>query len=402
MKKILFVIPTISCGGAERALVELLKNIDYSEYQVDLLLFRKDDMHYLNEIPKKVNILENDMKFQYAFYHVKHLIRPNMFFRNMPIVIFRCWQTAMLKIRKILRIKRYYYNWKTLKNIVPKNEKVYDIAIGYLEGNSIYYVVDKVSAQQKYGFFRTNFIKGGFKKSYEEKYVEKLDKLFAVSKTMEDDLKRIMPEMSGKIETIKNIINVEELYQKAKEEQEIDDIFGEYKGKKIISIGNLRYVKGYDISIDVCKKIKEDGYSFKWYILGEGKERKNLEKLIRKNNLENEFILLGAKKNPYVYLNNADIYVQTSRHEGLSTTVREAKLFCKPIVITDCQGMSDQIKNGITGKITTYEINDLAKAIEEVLDDNMNNNEKYIYNLRREKEKISVKNQMEEFYKKIS
>ena len=398
MKKMLFVMPTISCGGAEKALVELLKNINYSEYQVDLLLFRKDDMHYLNEIPSKVNILDHDIKFQYAFYHVKHLIKPKMFLRNIPVVVFRCWQTAMLKIRKILRIKSYYYNWKTLKYIVPKNKKTYDIAIGYLEGNSIYYVVDKVDAQKKYGFFHTNFIKGGFKKSYEEKYVKELDKLFAVSKTMEDDLKKNMPEMTEKIDTITNLINVEELYQKAKEEHEINNNFKEYKGKKIISIGNLRYVKGYDISIKVCKKIKKDGYSFKWYILGEGKERKNLEKLIRKNHIENEMILMGSIKNPYIYLNNSDIYVQTSRHEGLSTTVREAKIFCKPIVITDCQGMSDQIKNGKTGTITSYEVNDIAKAIEELLD---NKNETYINNLKIEKEKHSIGNQMEEFYKKI-
>ena len=109
-------------------------------------------------------------------------------------------------------------------------------------------------------------------------------------------------------------------------------------------------------------------------------------------------ILMGSIKNPYIYLNNSDIYVQTSRHEGLSTTVREAKIFCKPIVITDCQGMSDQIKNGKTGTITSYEVNDIAKAIEELLD---NKNETYINNLKIEKEKHSIGNQMEEFYKKI-
>ncbi len=399
MEKVLFVIPTISCGGAERALVELLKNMDYSKYQVDLLLFRKDDMYYLNEIPKEVNILENDIKFQYAFYHVKHLLKPKMFFRNMPVVLFRCWQTAMLKIRRILKINKYYYNWKTLKKIVPNNEQNYDIAIGFLEGNSIYYVVDKVNANRKYGFFRTDFIKGGFDKQYEEQYFLKLNKLFTVSETMEKDFKKIMPNIQNKFETVYNIVNLKSLDEKSNENN-IDDKFSSYDGKKILSIGNLRYVKGYDISVKVCKKIKEDGYKFKWYILGEGNERKRLEKLIKNNDLENDIFLLGLIPNPYAYLKKSDIYVQTSRHEGLSTTVREAKIFCKPIVITDCPGMNNQIINEKTGIITTYEVKDIAEAIESMLEGK--NNDEYINNLRIEKENFSIERQMTDFYKKIS
>lgn len=398
MKKILFVMPTISCGGAEKALVELLKNIDYSRCKIDLLLFRKDDMYYLKDIPKQVNILENNEKFRYAFDHVKNLLKPKMFFKNIPIVLFRCWQTAISKIRKVLRVKSYYYNWKKLKLIVPLNQKEYDIAIGFLEGNSIYYVVDKVKAEKKYGFFHTNFIKGGFKKKYEEKYVEKLDKLFAVSKAMEKDLKKNLPEFEDKIDTITNVMNFSELYKKAKEKEEIKPLFYNYDGKKIISIGNLRYVKGYDISISVCRKIKEDGYKFKWYILGEGTERKNLEGLIKKYNLENEMILLGLVNNPYAYLDDADIYVQTSRHEGFSTTVREAKALCKPIVITNCEGMCEQIKNKVTGIITSYAIDDIANAVEEMLD---GNTEKYIKNLKEESKNLSIEKQMEEFYNKI-
>jgi len=75
MKNVIFVMPTISCGGAEKALIELLNNMDYSTYKVDLMLFRKDDMYYQNQIPKEVNILENDDATKLAFDHVKHLIK---------------------------------------------------------------------------------------------------------------------------------------------------------------------------------------------------------------------------------------------------------------------------------------------------------------------------------------
>lgn len=397
MKKLLFVIPTIACGGAERALVELLKNIDYSNYQVDLMLFRKDDMYYLEQIPENVNILENDSATKLAFNHVKHLIKSPLLFKKINVVSYRIWETAISKIRSFLKIKRYYYNWKFLRKYVPKLEKQYDVAIGFLGGNSIYYVIDKVEAKKKIGFFRTDYIKGGFKKEFDLEYFKKLDCLFSVSEEMTEKFKKIMPEISSKFKTMYNILDMEKIYSEANKKIEFDS---KYKGIKIISIGNLRYVKGYDISIMVCKILKENGYQFKWYVLGEGKERKKLEKLIKKYNLADTFILLGLIENPYAYLKKCDIYVQTSRHEGLSTTIREAKLLKKPIVITDCPGMNNQISNGENGTVTTYKPEEIARAIGELIDNNKLK-EKYIRNLENENVVKSVEGQMKIFYKEL-
>ena len=143
--------------------------------------------------------------------------------------------------------------------------------------------------------------------------------------------------------------------------------FNNNKDITILSIGNLRPVKGYDKAIEACKMLKEKGYKFKWFVLGEGNDRARLEKMITANELGKCFFLLGLKDNPYPYLAAANIYVQSSKHEGFSTTIREAKFFGLPIVITDCPGMSDQISDGINGLIAKQNSQDLAVNIERLL-----------------------------------
>lgn len=393
MKKILFVMPTISCGGAEKALVELLKNMDYTSYEVDLMLFRKDDMYYLDQIPEQVNILENDEETKLAFDHVKHVVKSPLRLKKLNVVFLRIWQTGMSKIRKFFHVKKYYYGWKNLKKHVPNLKKEYDVAIGCLEGETIYYIVDKVKANKKIGYFHTNYAKGGFRKSFDLAYFETLDCLFAVCEQMRQEIVSRIPEIKDKVKTMLNLINTEEILEKAKE-----DLL-KFEGTKLISIGNLRYVKGYDISAKACSLLKKDGYRFKWYILGEGSERKRLQNLIQKYAISENFVLCGLQNNPYAFLNQCDIFVQASRHEGFSTSVREAKIFGKPIVITDTPGMNNQIRNHETGTVTQYaDAEALYQGIKELLD-NPKLCETYQENLKNEKQNIqTIEQQMQVLY----
>ena len=66
-------------------------------------------------------------------------------------------------------------------------------------------------------------------------------------------------------------------------------------------------------TVTICK---ENNINFKWYVLGKGPLKEEIEADIKKNNLENDFILLGVTPNPYAYIRDCDIYVQPSRHEG--------------------------------------------------------------------------------------
>ena len=127
--------------------------------------------------------------------------------------------------------------------------------------------------------------------------------------------------------------------------------------------------KGYDISIRLTKKLLDNGYNIRWYCIGEGNERRKLEDKIKAEGLEEEFILMGSKSNPYPYMKDADIYVQTSRTEGYCITLAEARALNKAIVTTDFSGAREQIEDGKTGIIVKYNENEIYNSIIKLIDD---------------------------------
>ena len=122
------------------------------------------------------------------------------------------------------------------------------------------------------------------------------------------------------------------------------------------------------MAIEACKKLEEDGYKITWYVIGEGEERGNLEKMIEENDLKGKFILLGIKENPYPYIREANIYVQPSRFEGKSIAIDEAKILHKPIVITNFSTAKDQIKNKENGIIVEMDPNAISEGIKKLID----------------------------------
>jgi len=110
--------------------------------------------------------------------------------------------------------------------------------------------------------------------------------------------------------------------------------------------------------------------SFCWSIvIGEGSERAALEQQIKEEKLEGKFVLLGEKENPYPYISNATIYAQTSRFEGRSSTINEAKILAKPIVVTNFDSVFEQIQSGVNGLIVEKDADAIADAIVKLLND---------------------------------
>ena len=157
---------------------------------------------------------------------------------------------------------------------------------------------------------------------------------------------------------------------------------------KIVTVGRLVNQKGIDNGIFVCKALIDEGYKVRWYVVGKGKDKEKLENLIKTNNLEENFILLGAKTNPYKYINLCDIYVQPSRFEGYGITVAEAKALKKPIVATDIPEFREQIIDKKTG-ILCKDNNELKYGIKLLIEDK-NLRKKLIDNLKKENEESNT------------
>lgn len=133
--------------------------------------------------------------------------------------------------------------------------------------------------------------------------------------------------------------------------------------KRLLSVGRFSYAKNYDNVPDICKRILENGIDIRWFLIGFGAEESFIRRQIEKFGMQQHVIILGKKENPYPYIKACDIYVQPSRYEGKSVTVREAQMLCKPVVVTDYPTASSQIHNGTDGIIVPLDNKQCAEGI---------------------------------------
>lgn len=365
LKRILFVIDSITCGGAEKGLISLLNNIEYSNYDVDLLYFCHENEYYLNEIPNQVHIIEPDLVTQLALSSGGYVLSHVWNFHYLSLLIKRILFGIMGKIDRDSYFRRRAKDWKILRRYIPELEKKYDAAIAYLENYPVYFTLDKVKAKKYIVWQRTDYKKTGCKAEWDLPYFQRADTICVLSEEMKNNFLSEFPGIKEKVVIFPNIVDIKNILEKSKENISFDDA---YSGFRIVSVGTLRHVKGYDVSMRACKRLLEKGYDFRWYIIGSGEELKQMQKEIMHLGIEERFILLGNKRNPYAFVAQSDIFVQCSYREGFSTTVFEAKCLQKPIVITDAPGMKNQIEHGVNGIIVpTGNSDEVANAVEKLM-----------------------------------
>ncbi|WP_216829036.1 glycosyltransferase [Alkalihalobacterium elongatum] len=392
-QNLLFVMPSLSAGGGEKSLVNLLSQIDYNLYNVELLLFNKEGL-FLNMLPQEVKII--DLPIQYEIFSKGLFQSIKSFFKRgeISLAFYRIMFT--LKNRLIKDKKNAeQHTWQYLNKYFKTIEKEYDVAIGYLEKASIYFVIDRVSSQKKIGWIHTNYTNSGMDKEIDYPYFKKLDYIITVSEECANSIKGTFPGFNDKVKVIYNILStttIESLSNK-NEEIKMDTNF-----INVVTMGRLSYEKGIDIAVKACDILVKKGYDIRWYVLGEGKEREKLESLISKKKLESHFFLLGLKENPYPYIKNADIYVQPSRYEGKSIAVDEAKILKKPIVVTNFSTAKDQITSNVNGLIKELNEFELAQGIEFLIENEENKNS-LIENLH--KEQLGTEVEIEKLYQII-
>lgn len=362
--KLLFVIERLDAGGAEKALINLLHYMDYDRYEVDLQLFFNMGIN-LKYLPKQVNLLPPLIDDELVTGRAK--LKKDIKELRVGYLIKKAWYMTMAKLicrggerqGKLMR-------WKCeINDLKKKNTKLYDTAIGYMHNNATYYVHDCVRARRKLCWFHNEY-SDRLRCDMEEKYFKDFYRVVTISPVCVEALKRYFPNLNN-IELLYNL-NCPELIYKLAEESYPQ----EFKGvtvPKILSIGRLHYQKGFDIAIDAAARLKSRGTEFKWYILGDGALKAELETKIAENGLQDCFILLGIRDNPYVYMKNADIIAQTSRYEGKSVVIDEAKILGKPIVCTNYASVSDQLTDGLNAVLTTIDAKGIAEGISAMLSD---------------------------------
>jgi glycosyltransferase involved in cell wall biosynthesis len=359
-KNLLFVINNLTSGGAEKALISLLGTLDYSKYNVDLFLFKHEGL-FFSQIPKQVNLLEEPKEYKYFDMSIKKALFDCVRNGRFDIAIYRLLAGFIFKNEKKRTIIGQLV-WKYISKSVQRINKHYDAAIGYLEGYPIYFCVDNVDAKRKLGFIHNDYDKLGVDPVLDLTYFDKLDSIITVSEACSKILKERFPNYSHKVKVLYNIVSPKIIQKMSYEKIELN------KGFKIVSVGRLNKQKGFELAIEACKLLIDQGYQLQWYIIGEGEERVQLETMIEENNLKDIVILLGLKENPYPYIREADLYVQSSRFEGKSIAIDEAKILQKPIVVTNFSTAKDQIQNNYTGLIVDMNAQSIYEGTKSLID----------------------------------
>lgn len=329
-------------GGVEKELLTLLKYFDYSQNEVTVLILYKSDEKIISEIPSEVKVINLDINKDYYCSDVgtiiKRRIKRGKFFEAISVMI-----------KRLLNLEVSHTAISLAELNVPND--IYDVAVCFHVHSPIMikYVATKINAKKKIGWMHNDFATSGFRIQNTMKYLNKFDELVAVSNRVKDEFVQLCPAYSGKVSVAHNIVDEDEITTLSLQIPE-DSYFTD-KHIKLLSIGRFTAQKGFDIAIKIARILRDKGVDFHWYLIGHGDEKKLYTKLISEYKLDDVFIILEEKTNPYPYIANCDIYVQPSRHEAWGLVVHEARVLHKPILISKFAGSDEQIVNGETGYI---------------------------------------------------
>lgn len=369
-KKVLFVINTLGHAGAEVALFELLNHMDQEKYELYLYVILGQgemfeqlpaDVHILNSSYSVESVLSDAGRKQMKKRCMQALWKKGHRMQNLKYVI---RQYRQMKKNGAVQFDKLM--WRVLSDSCEEINETFDLAVAYLEGGSTYYVADHVKARKKAAFVHIAYGSSGYSREMDQGCYDKIDRIFTVSDEVKKHFLEFYPEYASKTDVFHNLIDQEKIRIRSEESGGFTD---GYEGFRILTVGRLNAQKAYEVAIDTMKIIRDSGADARWYVLGEGQERKSLEGRISQLGLTDDFILCGAVKNPYPYYRQTDLYVHATRFEGKSIAIQEAQTLGCAIVASDCNGNREQIENGVDGILCELKPDKIAAEILNLMKD---------------------------------
>jgi hypothetical protein len=365
-KKILIVSHAMEIGGAERALLGLLENIDTEKYEVDLFLMRHEG-ELLNLIPNNINLLPEIPAYTVLARPMQNTLKEG----HLLLTAARLY--GKYKAKKFDKQNSYTestvaieYSHKYIKKFMPEIQKgvTYDLAISFLTPH--YFVSEKVQAKKKIAWIHTDYATVQVDVKSELRMWGAYDHIASISEDVTNSFLKTFPSLKDKIVLIENILPKTLIEKQAKES------VGESFDKScinLLSIGRFSTAKNFDNIPDICRHIVEKNMNVKWYLIGYGGDENLIRQKIAENGMQDHVIILGKKENPYPYIKMCDIYVQPSRYEGKCVAVREAQMLGKPVIITNYATSGSQLEAGVDGIIVPMENEGCADGIIKVIAD---------------------------------
>lgn len=336
MKSVLFMIPNLGYGGAEKVLVNLVNHMDQSKFNITVMTLYDEGINrkFLAECITYKSCMKRSFP---GVAHVLKLFTPKQ--------LYRCF------------VKKHY-----------------DIVVSYLEGQTARIIsgCDDQDTKKLCWIHRTMTTMSDSARLFRsieeaQKCYSSFDRIVSVSKDVQKAFMDLY-HMDEKGVVLYNTNESEKIV--AQSVETVSGIDFSTDNFKICAMGSLIPIKGFDRLITVHNKLRKEGYSIHTFILGEGPDKDKLQEMIKEHSLTETVSLLGYQTNPYKYLSRCDLFVCSSWSEGFSTAVTEAMILGIPVVTTCVSGMQELLGDNQYGIVTENNEEGLYAGIKMMLDSN--------------------------------
>lgn len=342
-KRLLFTANTLDIGGIEKALINLLNNIDYSKYEVTLVLEKKEGA-FLKDLNK--NVILKELKVS---------------------------TLKITPIRKLINFSR-----KLIFKL--KNKNKYDFSCCYAtysySANKLALIGSTNSSLYVHSNYKDLYNKEEFCEFFNTRNVDKFTHIIFVSNESKDCFEKIYPSLKEKLVVINNFINVDNIIKLSKEKLSLKK-----NNKTLLFVGRLDdSSKKLGRAINLVKNIS----NIDLWIVGDGPDRYKYEALVTKNDLNDRITFFGRKENPYPYMKECDYIILTSDYEGFPVTYLEALVLNKTI-ITTIPVSDDKIDIRDYAYIISKNEDKMVKEVKNILDKSKRNKIVSIDNIQKER-----------------
>lgn len=360
--KIIILMHYMELGGAEISLIGLLGALDPAKVDVDLFVYSHQGP-LMKFIPKWVNLLPEIKAYSMIERPLRDVIKCGEARVAAGRIIAKFQHGAYARRRgpvETVDDSIYQYIGSCLAPVLPKINpwQEYDLCISFLIPHN--YGLKKVRARKKIAWIHSDYSTVHVNARKELPVWSAYDHIASISPDVTTSFLKTFPSLSSKIIEIENILSPAFVLSRAEELDVSKEMSGELK---LLTIGRFSKQKNFDNLPYIAAALVNSGLeTLRWYIIGYGDED-TVRKHISKAGMENHVIILGKKENPYPYIKACDIYVQPSRYEGKSVTVREAQMHCKPVAVTAYPTAPSQIRHGVDGVIVPLDNEGCAQGL---------------------------------------
>lgn len=359
-KRILIVNKSLKMGGVQRALINMLNELS-DHYDITVFFFY-DDGELKNHLPKNVHRIKSNFLLKSIGMTMEQARSSG----NFLIYFFRLFAAVW---------SRLFSNWLPITLAIYHQRKLkgFDIAISYIQDSnskSLYsgynrFVLDRVEARMKIAWIHGDYLLSGLNTARNRALYKRFDKVVSVSKGCMDKFLEANPDFIDKACYVYNIYPINEIRRLSATNEHV---IPRENVLRFVTVARLGWEKGFVRAIEVMSRLKTDGYRFKWYIVGDGIEKETIAETIKRENIQNEIVLIGHKDNPYPYMKQADIFLLPSMHEAAPMSIGEAMICGTPVIATDYASANEQIKDGIDGLIAENSFEGLYSILKMILD----------------------------------